>query len=221
MIRSDSAKMCDAEVIRRAVARDLEARGVPTNPSLPTIGSRRGNVSLRDPMHIAVRLVQLQALGAVSAGAPVTDIRGWLIDHQLFEGVPAEERQLLSAKPSRSVRKRLSWIAEPLVTLGWVASLLDSLPAPTEMANIAMVGHVTRQMPPAGPPLDTFLRTLELRPTDQVAYETDFYYCLHWAIRDRSRRSERWANRDVVVERRRALEWCISSHEWADITLDT
>jgi hypothetical protein len=66
----------------------------------------------------------------------------------------------------------------------------------------------------------------KLRNIEKILDMLDLYYCYHWACVEYrinpSTTSINGLNEGVVVERRKALEWLISSeNDWNDISLDT
>jgi hypothetical protein len=64
----------------------------------------------------------------------------------------------------------------------------------------------------------------KLRPTDDVVAACDLAYCLHWTIRQaeiEGKQPRTGLKPYVVVERRRALEWLLSSESWDSVSLDT
>ena len=64
-----------------------------------------------------------------------------------------------------------------------------------------------------------------LRNVEKILDMLDLFYCYHWACVEKQIRPETETgklNPEVVVERRRGLEWLISEEQdWNEISLDT
>lgn len=73
-------------------------------------------------------------------------------------------------------------------------------------------------------PTDRFRTQVNLRPRDEVFQALDLAYCLHWSVRE-SRLTGKPIKHSVpphvIEERRRALEWVLSTDNWDEISLDT
>ena len=65
----------------------------------------------------------------------------------------------------------------------------------------------------------------KLRSVDRILSMLDLYYCYHWACVEKQIRPETPVgklNPEVVLERRRGLEWLISEErDWNEVALDT
>jgi hypothetical protein len=71
---------------------------------------------------------------------------------------------------------------------------------------------------------DGFRGRFKLRTNEEVAAQCDLAYCLHWSIRDAVLNGVRPPGKLhplFVIERRRALEWCLSTVDWDDVPMDT
>ena len=97
----------------------------------------------------------------------------------------------------------------------WTLRLLDELPN-----KMCLKQPVYEKLAP-GPDLAgarTHLRLLE-----EIAAMLDFYYCLHWHLRDARYHGQIWDHQiapGVVLERRRAREWLIQDVPWEEVDLD-
>lgn len=70
-----------------------------------------------------------------------------------------------------------------------------------------------------------FKKSCRLRSIDEILDMTDLYFRYHWACVEKRLKPETQTgnlNPDVVIERRKALEWVISDeYDWNDIALNT
>ena len=73
--------------------------------------------------------------------------------------------------------------------------------------------------------LDAFREKCSLRTLDELKDMTDYYYRAHWAVVENRLRPETEIgdlNEEVVMERRRGLDWLFAPEDdWFDISLDT
>ena len=70
-----------------------------------------------------------------------------------------------------------------------------------------------------------FKKSCRLRSIEEILDMTDLYFRYHWACVEKRLKPETQTgnlNPDVVIERRKALEWVISDeYDWNDIALNT
>ncbi|HUO83501.1 MAG TPA: DUF4272 domain-containing protein [Thermoanaerobaculia bacterium] len=204
--------------VRARVLKRLDKAGVPTNRLLPLIDEPS---SLRPGGDVAVRIIALYALTGLANGADASALRGWLRDTDVYHALLLEERSHFERPLSERDLTKASWRQESLYVLGWAAKLVDILDLPTQECDLT---PLFSKIPPE---VDTgeFIRELELRPAEEILYQVDLHYCLHWAMRHPAKvfrsRTARQLKVDVIIERRQALEWLISREEWNEIVLDT
>lgn len=70
----------------------------------------------------------------------------------------------------------------------------------------------------------TFMLKGEIRTLEEIASACDLAYCLHWSLRQAQHEEKPVPGKaapHVIIERRRALEWLISSEPWDEVSLDT
>ncbi len=63
-----------------------------------------------------------------------------------------------------------------------------------------------------------------MKSVSEIAKALDLAYCLHWSIRDaeiHGREIPRVLSPNVIIQRRKALEWMFSEENWDEVTLDT
>jgi hypothetical protein len=208
----------NAADIRIRVLRTLGDLRLPTNPQLPLIDVPP---TLRPAGEVAVRILILYALTGLANGADGAALRKWLEEGDLYNELMPEERVKFEGALDESDLAEVSWRQESLYALGWAGGLVDALDLPTHECDLTLL------FPKIPPEVDTqeFIRALNLRTAGEILYQADLHYCLHWALRHPAKilrsRAARQLNRDVIIERRQALEWLISPHRWNDIPLDT
>jgi len=170
---------------------------------------------------VAKRIVILYALTGLAHEADCELLRKWLLNNRLYEALLPAERLSFEKTLSRQDEIDLSWKKEALVALAWSGWLVDDLPLPFDESNLDPI------FPRIPPEVDvpSFLSGFALRHEEDLYYQTDLHYCLHWALRHPEVWSAAVLRRpriDIVIERRHALEWLIGAADsWDDVPLDT
>lgn len=170
---------------------------------------------------MARRLVILYSLTGLAHEADAKALRQWLVENGLYEELLPSERPFFERPLSRQEEIDLSWRQEALLTLAWSGRLVEDLPLPFDEGNL---GPIFARIPPEVH-MSTFLSSFALRHEEELCYQADLHYCLHWALRH----PESWdastglrPRIDSVIERRHALEWLIGAADsWGDVPLDT
>ena len=123
----------------------------------------------------------------------------------------AEENELIN----------LTWQYECLNVLAWVLGLSDDLVFPGQTCDTE---SLMKYIAPCEN-LSEFINKCSLRNIEEILDELDLEYRYHWAIvNKRIEPSTNVGNLDgeVVIERRRALEWLFDEeNDWNLISLDT
>ncbi|MBC5768547.1 DUF4272 domain-containing protein [Ramlibacter albus] len=203
--------------IREASLKSLRELGYVQAPaSLPVL--ERATIC-RSEEDIAARALVLHACCAVSYGFPVSAARQWLLENGLSGKLTkAEQRLLKSADPgAQGFHTRAEAIWMFCWMLGKTARFQPHSEAPGDAVTLL---PDLRKMEPAR----DWMNRVELRPADQCVVMLDFYYCLNWLYVHAQLTGEQVGPLlpdYVVLERRRALEWCFADEDWDWISLDT
>ena len=204
--------------VRAEVLTHLKLKDIPTNEALPTIDKW----VFKSSVEVAERIVSLYALTGLAHEADPISLKEWLSEGQLYSEIPDSEKAYFEKTLSSKDIVDLSWKQEALFAVCWSGSLVREMGLPHSECNL---NKVFPQIPPEVE-ISDFLKTFNLRGEQQIAFQTDLHYCLHWILRH----PECWGtsewpsrlNKDVLIERRRALEWITkSSIKWEDVALDT
>ncbi len=169
----------------------------------------------RASSEVADRALVLHAMLQIYFGAPVDVIASWIRANQLDSSLSRHERSLLT-KESFTGQERvdLYWYIEALWALVWAGQLTEDL-----SINQPVGGDLASLLPDLQVNEDgsSFRRRFLLRPFDEIYSMLDLHYRAHWYARDGqlNNYSTEPFNLDVIMERRRALEW-ISDHKLAD-----
>ncbi|MDO5558920.1 MAG: DUF4272 domain-containing protein [Oscillospiraceae bacterium] len=133
----------------------------------------------------------------------------------------AKEKRLFDNKYSQQDIVDVIWTYEAYWSLVWALGLVDDIEIPDDICDCHTAVHLVADCKN----YDTFKESCSLRDTDQILDMLDLYYRYHWACEDKRLKPDTnigSLNPEVVVERRRGLEWLISEEtDWNDISLDT
>ena len=143
---------------------------------------------------------------------------------KLFE----EEREVLSATYYSRLCDTIGWRYESARALLWAVGLVDSIDDAANPENIEASINETYAFILKYGSIENLLSACRMRDTLELADEFQTYWYYHWNIVDGMIRGQ-WLETisyDVVLERRRALQWLVYSdednhHGWHKIDLDT
>ena len=115
----------------------------------------------------------------------------------------------------------VAWSYEAYWALVWALGLVRDISAADKICDckkaITLVGCCST--------LEEFRKSCRMRDVEEILDMLDLYYRYHWATTEKRIRPETpigKLNPDVVMERRKGLEWLISPEtDWNDISLDT
>ncbi len=206
----------ELEAIKRGSETRLRAVGVAIDPNLPLIDSL-DEVQPRPARDAAGRACALGYIASLGFGADRDETAADLSRYHLDEWVTSRERALLDADAiSEQDRIDCTWAPEAIQALAWALGLVSL--DPTRHCDEDLASN----FPVRSDPSD-FIATAEIRSIRELQEEVDFHYRLHWWVRSCELSGARSGfDTDVVVERRRALEWlyggCVA---WDEISLDT
>lgn len=170
------------------------------------------------------RALVLNALLNLYFEAPSPIIASW-IDRESLRGALSVKESALLAKPTTSLteqeRTDLYWSIEALWAILWATQLIDKIPCDRGVDDCmaALCPNLERSEDGA-----KFRQTMRLRPYPELYAMRDLYYRLHWWTFDAHLQGEDTGDvrLDVVMERRKALEWILDCEtDWDDMGLST
>lgn len=190
--------------------------GYSTNPTLPLLDV---TAITRSAHEVASRALVLHACCAASYGFSLERAGDWLVENALVDHASPEEQRFLregSNGDSFKLRPEAIW------ALCWVLKKAESFAVhrPMPQSAVALLPDIKK-----GEGAKAWLsHSTAVRESHDVLKALDFYYCVHWSLRD-ARLNGRMVSTTLpcyaVVERRRALEWCFSQEAWDHVPLDT
>ncbi len=188
---------------------------------LPLINNR----SIKKGNEIRERIIQLYALIGLSLPEIDSDkIKQWLSSYDLFLGLSKHEKDIFEKYKDGKLTEleitSLSWLRESLLTLMWCCELISDLCYPSIETEIEEYLYLI----PPKENVKKFLKQISVRNEFEILKQADFHYCLHWLMRNNyfeTLETNLCPRIDVIIERRKALEWILSNNDWDNISLDT
>ena len=178
----------------------------------------------RTQTELVGRSLILNALINIAFKAPIPIIKKWIYAQGLASQLSPNEQALLQKRDEDLEEQEISdlgWSIEALWALMWAGSLIPdlpiNLPVPDSMATLVP----NLQKNESG---EKFSLKMRLRPYEELYQMLDLYYRVHWYTEDGriNGYSTSSINSDIVMERRKALEWLMdSSSQWDNISLNT
>ena len=178
-----------------------------------------GSLRLRPTREIEDRALTLSAVVASTYGFPRDRIISWLEREKLTSVLSRAEQSFLrgDSGPVQDLQTQV----EGLCVFAWALEFLPSLdfskPSPNHLVSVFPNFKAAEES-------SRFRSRARLRTQEDIVAACDLAYCLHWAITQAALDQKVRPGKvppHVVIERRRALEWMLSSDEWEDVSLDT
>jgi hypothetical protein len=210
----------DTEKIKHESERKVLAAGGEICDWLPYIEFTK----IRSDEEVVNRALILNAMVNIAFKAPVHVIRDWIQTHNLALYLSTSERGILdkeNAALNQSDLTNLFWYIEALWAFLWATQIITEMrfnePIPDTMASYCP--DLKQNEGPA-----KFTERMRLRSYNEIYEERDLYYRVMWYCRhlELSGRNHSNFKMDVVMERRKALEWIMDSTlDWDDVPQDT
>lgn len=168
-------------------------------------------VQPRDVDAIVRRALILNALLQIYFKAPVALVRDWIDRNGVARDLSNSERNILTKADSdltEQERINLYWYIESLWTLVWAGQLISNLPFDERVGNSLASFCPALHRNEDGSKLH---ETMRLRPVEELFQMLDLYYRLHWWTRnaDLTGQDTGAVRLDIIMERRKALEWLL------------
>ena len=220
---------------RRKTVEQLKKQGIAYNPHLPLLEAS-GDVKLKSPEEIKKRalgcMMCVQLACSINNGENYGEALAFVMQKFMewnisIDDLLPKERLLIQNKYTKNdctdefTRQDLVdivWTYEVYWSLAWALDLVTD----KELKNAEAVCDTEKAMMTSA---YVMTPASSLRNVEKILDMLDLFYCYHWACVEKRIRPETAIgklNPEVVVERRRGLEWLISEEtDWNEISLDT
>lgn len=198
----------------------LKGMGIDVIEHLPYIELNE----FQNDRDIARRCLVLAALLQLHFGAPNEFIESWLKENNLMEFITPNETHILDTQYSDLTEQEQSdlyWTIEAVWALAWVGRKHNNLTFNTSVEDTLAGMTPSFQDNESG---EGFIEGFSSRPAKEIFTKLDQFYRAHWYAKnsDLSGSDSPAADVDLIMERRKALEWVCNKHEeWDLISLDT
>lgn len=206
----------DFQNIRKKSLSSAKNLGCEVYPDLPLLDD---NLKLRPQEEIIGRSLALFAVIASSYGFDKSLAIRWLEQEDCIEYLSESERDFI--ENGEGDTSYFQSQVEALNTFAWVLGFVKSMPFDSLCDNTLI-----KRFPDIknGKSSSGYKAQSAVRSIDKIISACDLSYCLHWAIVNSEMNAKDLPSdvcSHVVIERRRALEWILSTDDWDEISLDT
>jgi hypothetical protein len=179
---------------------------------------------LRTNEEVLNRALILNAMLNIAFKAPIDIIKDWIEKHELSPFLSASEKAVLNKQASDLTAQELAnlhWYIEALWSCLWATQIIEkmSFTEPISDSMASLCPNLQRNEGPA-----KFAERMKLRSYEEIYKERDLYYRVMWCCRHfkLSGKEHPNFNMDLVMERRRSLEWIMDSDvDWDNYPQDT
>lgn len=204
------------KLVREASLETAKKLGYPINPSLPMLDVPS---ACRGQSEIVDRILGMNGVAACAYGFSREMAQAWCEREVPPSALTIKEREFL--RTGVGDKEQFTFQIEGIWELAWTIRLVDVLDfgQPCSSRFVTLLPDLKKSQKGA----DIRLKA-SIRPLADLISASDLAYCLHWAIRQIKAGHAtlpRNTNPYVIIERRRALEWVLSSYSWDEISLDT
>jgi hypothetical protein len=206
----------ETEQIRAKSLRILAKAGLSIPIGLPVLDD---GLQPRHQDEVLNRLLCMSPVAAASCGFDRAKSLAWLRQEKLVGSLTDAEIGFLERGegPPEHFQAQI----EGMWALAWALSLVLQLDFWKDCDNRFVALMPNLKVSQSGSELR---RKAQLRPVGDLVAACDLAYCLHWVIRQaeiEGKEPPSGLRSYVIVERRRALEWLLSTESWDSISLDT
>ena len=143
-----------------------------------------------------------------------------LKEYKVEDCLNPTEKKLFNGEYTQQDTIDVTWTYESYWSLVWALGLIEDISLPNEICDCEKAIKLVSE----ARSFDEFKAKCKLRDVEEILDMLDLHYRYHWAceksINPNTPIGE--LNPEVVVERRRGLEWLFSEEEdWFEISLDT
>lgn len=144
-----------------------------------------------------------------------------LKEYKVEDCLNPKEKRLFNGEYTQQDTIDVTWTYESYWSLVWALGLIEDISLPNEICDCEKAIKLVSE----AKSFDEFKTKCKLRDVEEILDMLDLHYRYHWACVEKRINPNTpigELNPEVVVERRRGLEWLFSEEDdWFDISLDT
>jgi hypothetical protein len=215
----------DAVARKAATDRTLDERGIRVLATIPPCGSEL-EVELREPRDVATRVLALFVCAAraesLAANEPLpVEMMQQRMPLAFGAMSPRETAFMAASEPAKQDVIDHVWRYEALLPLAWSVGLVESLPFPTAICDVASLAKTLFALDG-----EAFVASARLRPIGEILDVLDQTFRLHWVVTNaRVKQTAPPAELvpGAVAERHHALNWLtrFADAEWDAVPTPT
>jgi hypothetical protein len=182
------------------------------------------NEPMRSNEELINRALILNALVNIYFKAPIHIIKSWIEQYNLTSFLSESEKKLLDKKNDELTEQEninIFWFNEALWALMWAGNLIKDLPIDkcVEDRMVKLCPNLEK-----GEDDSKFRKKIKIRPKEELYKKLDLYFRTHWYTENGRLNNYPTGNisGDIIMERRKALEWVIDNTlDWDNVLLNT
>lgn len=144
-----------------------------------------------------------------------------LKEYDVYDKLIPTEKRLFEGDFTQQDVIDVAWTYESYWSLVWALGLIDDISDSSDICDCEKAIQLVCDYHS----MKSFKKQCSLRNIEEILDMVDLYYRYHWAVTEKRLHPETPIanlNPEVVMERRRGLEWLISKEDnWFDISMDT
>lgn len=228
MLDDTRIKYVSSEERRRKSNTFIKDKGIACLETLPLLEDST-QVKLKSLDDICKRAVA--TLLAIQLACDIGENNDYEESKQLFTklldkyGVKGElldkEKRLFDRTYTMQDAIDVAWSYEAYWSLLWALGMVDDISYPSDICDCEKVIKAVGD----SKDYEEFVNKCQLRDIEEILDMLDLYYRYHWACVEKQVNPDTpigKLNDEVVMERRRGLEWLVSKEkDWNNISLDT
>ena len=202
--------------IRESSLQVAQSIGVLINRALPLV---EAPLQLKSCDEIFRRLMCLHVTAACAYGFNRKNAREWLVQEDITATLTNTESAFINDGFGNTEQFKAQ--IEGMWALFWALGLIPNMNF-SESCDVNFVSLLPNLK--ILQPASLIKAKVKCRSLDEIIEACDLAYCLHWGVQEAKvtgKTLPNGINSFVIMERRKALEWLISSDDWDNVSLDT
>jgi hypothetical protein len=178
-------------------------------------------VKVRPAREIIERTAVMNAMLQIYFGTKIDYVRKWVDIQKLAHRLSPFEAMILQKKNKELTEEEntnIYWYIESIWAFFWVGGYITDLSVdkPVQECITKLIPNIKRG--------DDYsvLNNMFPQPDEEIYQMADLYYRLHWAVEETDpKKIPVFFNRDVIMERRKALAWTINpDYHWDTVPME-